>query len=315
MPFIKLTRLEQKRFGAVVICVLCAIGAWLFLALNKKYPYTVQTELLYKDEPQGKAFKALQPDTVDLKVEGTGWQLLFARLRIKPPSITVSLQKLNNRSYVVFSEQLDQINRQLETSQRVISIKPDTLYFDFSRRTNKRIPLKLISKLTFAPQYGIAKEIKLTPSYVNISGPHEELEKIHIWHTDSLKLSDINTDIDTRVNVLKNAISNISIYPTNVGVKIPVDEFTEKTIEVPLSILNNKEYHDVKLYPKKVKITLMVALSNYARTDEEQLKAAIDLNEWKFLKHNKLSVKITKLPDFSKLVSITPSNVDFIIEK
>lgn len=44
---------------------------------QQKYPYTVQTELLYKDEPQGKAFKALQPDTVDLKVEGTGWQLLL----------------------------------------------------------------------------------------------------------------------------------------------------------------------------------------------------------------------------------------------
>ncbi len=315
MPFIKLTKLEQKRFGAIVICVICAVGAWLFLALNKKYPYTVQTELLYKDEPQGKAFKALQPDTVALKVEGTGWQLLFARLRIKPPSIAVSLQKLNSRSYVVFSEQLDQVNRQLETSQKIISIKPDTLYFDFSRRTNKRVPLKLISKFSFAPQYGIAKEIKLTPSYVNISGPHEELEKIHVWHTDSLKISDIKNSIDTRINILKNAISNVSIYPSAVGVKISVDEFTEKTIEVPLAILNNREYHDVKLYPKKVKITLLVALSNYAKANEETLKAAIDLNEWKILGHNKLSVKVTKLPEFSNLISIEPSNVDFIIEK
>lgn len=315
MPLIKLTRLEQKRFGAVLLCVFCAIGAWLFLALNKKYPYTVQTELLYKDEPQGKAFKALQPDTVDLKVEGTGWQLLFARLRIKPPSITVSLQKLNSRSYVVFSEQLDQVNRQLETSQKIISIKPDTLYFDFSRRTNKRVPLKLISKLSFAPQFGISKETELTPSYVNISGPHEELEKIHVWHTDSLKLSEINKNVDVRVNILKNPISNVSIYPANVGVKIPIDEFTEKTIEVPLSILNNKEYYDVKLYPKKVTVVLLVALSNYAKTDEDQLKAVVNLNEWKVLQHNKLSVKINKLPEFAKLVSITPSSVDFIIEK
>jgi YbbR domain-containing protein len=271
--------------------------------------------LLYKDEPQGKAFKALQPDTVDLKVEGTGWQLLFARLRIKPPSITVSLQKLNSRSYVVFSEQLEQVNKQLETSQRVISVKPDTLYFDFSKRTNKRVPLKLISKLTFAPQYGISKEIKLTPSYVNISGPQEELEKIHVWHTDSLKLNDIKNSIDARVNILKNAISNVSIYPSSVGVKIPVDEFTEKTIEVPLSILNNKEYYDVKLYPKKVKITLLVALSNYNTADEDLLKAAVDLNEWKLRGHRKLSIIVTKLPEFSKLVSIVPSNVDFIIEK
>ena len=67
----------------------------------------------------------------------------------------------------------------------------------------------------------------MTPAYVNISGPHEELEKIHIWHTDSLKLTDIKNTVDGRINILQNAINNISIYPTSVGVKIPVDEFTD----------------------------------------------------------------------------------------
>ncbi|WP_461787978.1 YbbR-like domain-containing protein [Pedobacter sp.] len=315
MPFIKLTKLEQKRFGTVLLCIFCAIGAWLFLALNKKYPYQVQTELLYKDEPQGKAFKALQPDTVDLKVEGSGWQLLFARLRINPPSVTVSLQKLNSRSYVVFSEQLEQINKQLGSSQKVISVMPDTLYFDFSKRTNKRVPLKLISKLSFLPQHGVAKPIQLKPAYVNISGPKEELDKIHIWHTDSLKLENIENNVDTRINILKNAISNVSVYPTNVGVRIPVDEFTEKTIEVPLTLLNNKEYYDVKLYPKKVKVTILVALSNYSKADEDAVKAAVDLNEWKTLNHRKLSVNVRQLPAFSTVVRIEPQNVDFIIEK
>ena len=315
MPFIKLTKLERKRFFIVVLCSLFAIGAWLFMALNKKYPYTVHTELIYTDEPQGKAFKALQPDTVDLKVEGTGWQLLFSRLRIKPPSVNVSLQKLNSRSFVLFSEQLDQINRQLETSQKIISVKPDTLYFDFSKRTNKRIPIKLISKLVFAPQYGVFNEIVLTPAYVNISGPQEELEKIHIWHTDSLKLTDIKNTVDGRVNILQNAINNISIYPSSIGVKIPVDEFTEKSLEIPLKIINNKEYHNVMLYPKKVKVTFMVALSHYANITEEQVKAAVDLSEWKVMKHNKMGVKITQLPAFCKLVRIEPNSIDFMIEK
>ncbi|WP_199120933.1 YbbR-like domain-containing protein [Pedobacter sp. ASV28] len=315
MPFIRLTKLERKRFGIIVLCAICATAAWLFLALNKKYPYTVQTELIYKDEPQRKAFKALQPDTVDLKVEGTGWQLIFARLRIKPPSITVSLQKLNTRSFILFSEQLDQINKQLETSQKVISVTPDTLFFDFSRRTNKRIPIKLVSKLSFIPQYGIASKIQLTPSYVNISGPHEELERIHVWYTDSLKVSNIRSSIDTRVNMLQNTISNISIYPNSVAVKIPVDEFTEKTIEVPLSILNNKDYYDIKLYPKKVQVTFLVALSNYAKINEDFIHASVDLNEWKDLHHNQLSVKITLFPEFCKMVRISPQKINFLIEK
>lgn len=315
MPFIKLTKIERKRFGVLIVCLLGAIGAWLFLALNNKYVYTAKTELIYKDEPQKKAFKALQPDIVDLQVEGTGWQLLFSRLRVKPQSITVSLEKLNNRSFVLFSEQLSQINKQLETSQKIISVKPDTLYFDFSRRTNKRVPVKLIKNLSFIQQHGISSQIQLLPAYVNISGPQDELAKINVWYTDTLTLKDLQHTTSSRVAIRQNNSNNISIYPASIGVKIPVDEFTEKTVEVPLHIINNNDFYDIKLYPKKVAVTFMVALSSYADVDENFIEAVVDVNEWKQLGHHKFTVKLTRFPDYCRLLNIRPNKINFIIEK
>lgn len=315
MPFIKLTKVERKRFGLLIACLIVAIGAWLFLALNNKYVYTAKTELIYKDEPQKKAFKALQPDTVDLQVEGTGWQLLFSRLRIKPQSITVSLEQLNNRNYILFTEQLSQINKQLETSQKIISVKPDTLYFDFSKRTNKRVPVKLIKKFSFVKQYDLSGEIQLKPSYVNISGPQEELAKITSWVTDTLKLDDLQHTTNTRVAIKQNNLNNISIYPSSIGVKIPVDEFTEKTLEIPLRIINNTEFLNIKLYPKKVKVTFLVAISNYQEIDEDFIEAVVDVNEWKQLKHQTFTVKINRFPDYCKLINVIPSKINFIIEK
>jgi YbbR domain-containing protein len=315
MPFIKLTKVERKRFLVLIICLLCAIGAWLFMALNQKYVYTAKTVLIYKDFPQKKAFKALQTDTVDLQVEGTGWQLLFARLRINPQSITISLEKLNSRNFILFTEQLPQINKQLETSQKIISVKPDTLYFDFSKRTNKRVPVRLTYDLSFAKQYGLASQIQLKPSYVNISGPQEELRKINEWYTDTLKLADVQQSVSTRVGVKTNNIVNVSIYPTSVGVKIPVDEFTEKTVEVPLNITNNIDFFNIKLYPKKVKVTFMVPLSRYEEVDEDFIIANVDVNEWKLLKHEQLTVKIDRFPEYCKLISVSPKKIDFIIEK
>jgi hypothetical protein len=315
MPFIKLSKVERKRFVVLVMCLFCAIAAWLFLALGNKYVYTAKTELIYKDEPQKKAFKALQPDAVDLQVEGTGWQLLFAKLRIRPQSITVSLEKLNNRNFIVFSDQLSQINKQLETAQKIISVKPDTLYFDFSKRTNKRVKIKLTQNLSFTKQYGISNQIKLTPSYVNISGPEEELLKINEWYTDTLKLSNLQKTTTARVAIKQNNSNNVSIYPSSVGVKIPVDEFTEKTIEVPLRIINNNDFFDIKLYPKKVAVTFMVSLTSYQEVDADFIEATVDVNEWKKLGHHKLNVKISRFPNYCKLVSVLPSKVNFIIEK
>ena len=315
MPFIKLTKVERKRFGLLITCLIAAVFAWLFLALNNKYVYTAKTEIIYKDEPQKKAFKALQPDTVDLQVEGTGWQLIFSRLRINPQSITVSLQKLNNRNFILFSEQLAQVNRQLETSQKIISVKPDTLYFDFSKRTNKRVPVKLIKNFSFVKQYGLSDQIQLKPSYVNISGPQEELAKITTWLTDTLKLTDLQQTTQTRVAMKQNSLNNISIYPTSVGVKVPVDEFTEKTLEIPLRIINNTDFLNIKLYPKKVKVTFLVALSSYQDVDEDFIDAVVDVNEWKKLKHQEFTVKLIRFPDYCKLINVMPNKINFIIEK
>lgn len=315
MPFIKLTKVERKRFLVLIACLLCAIGAWLFMALNNKYVYTAETVLIYKDFPQKKAFKALQTDTVDLQVEGTGWQLLFARLRVNPQSITVSLEKLNNRNFILFSEQLQQVNKQLETSQKIISVKPDTLYFDFSKRTNKRVPVKLRYDFSFVKQYGLAGPILLKPSYVNISGPQEELAKINEWYTDTLKLTDLQQSVSTRVAMKANNMVNVGIYPTSVGVNVSIDEFTEKTVEVPLNLINNKDFYDVKLYPKKVKITFLVALSRYEEVNEDFILANVDVNEWKVLKHEQLTVKIARFPEYCKLVSVSPAKINFIIEK
>jgi YbbR domain-containing protein len=306
MPFIKLTKIERKRFLVLITCLFLAIAGWLFLALSNKYVYMAKTVLVYTSAPQKKAFHPLQSDTVDLLVEGTGWQLLFARLRVSPPSISISLEKLNNRNYILFSEQLYSVNNQLETSQKIISVRPDTLYFDFSKRTVKKVPVRLVSNLSFLKQFGISDEIELNPGYVTVSGPQEELGKITEWKTDTLKLQDIQRPVVTRVHMKQNVFKNVNIFPSSVEVKLPVDEFTEKTLEVPLKIVNNTDYYNVRLYPKKVKVQ---------QVNEEFVEASVDISEWKFQKHEQLTVKLTRFPDYCKLVKVAPEKVDFIIDK
>lgn len=315
MPFIKLTQIEKRRVISLFACLLLAIAAWLFMALNNKYEYTAKTVLIYKNFPQKRAFHPSQSDTVDLKVEGTGWQLLFARLRVNPQSISVSLNQLNRRDYVVLSDQLYGINKQLESSQKIISVKPDTLYFDFTKRSTKKVNIRLVQKIDFVKQYGISNDIKLTPQEVTVTGPIEELQKIESWNTDTLKLVKIQNNATVRVALQHSTLKNVNIFPAIVEVKLPVDEFTEKTIEVPLKITNNWNYNSIKLYPKKVKVTFLVALSNYEQVDENFITATVDADEWQKLNHHQFSVKISQFPNYCKLVRIVPSKIDFVVEK
>ncbi|RZK16968.1 MAG: YbbR-like domain-containing protein, partial [Pedobacter sp.] len=210
------------------------------MALNNKYNYIAKTVIVFKNKPAKRAFYPLQSDTVDLEVEGTGWQLLFARLRINPQSISVNLGQLNTRDFVVFSDQLYSVNKQVGSAQKVISVKPDTLYFDFTKQIVKTVNIKLVNDLEFSKQYGLASGVVLLPEKVKVAGPMEELSKIEFWPTDTLKISNLQSSSTVRIGLQHSLHKNVSIYPSSTEVKLSVDEFTEKTVEVPLKIVNNK---------------------------------------------------------------------------
>lgn len=240
-----------------------------FFAFSNQYVYQVRTLVNYTNFPQNKAFHSLQSDTINLQVEGTGWQLLFSKMRISPQSVNVDLKALNRNNYVTFTDQLGNLNRQLESNQKVISVQPDTLYFDFSARTTKRIPIKLASDIGFAGQYGISDRIELTPQYVTVTGPLEDIVRIEVWETDSILLEDIKTNIISKVSLKKSEKANITIFPNSVNYKIPVEEFTEKTIKVPIKLINNPSFDEVRLIPAQVNVTILTALSNYPKINEE----------------------------------------------
>ncbi len=315
MPLLKLSKIERHRLTLFITCLVGAIGAWLFFALSNRYVYPVKTLVHYIEFPQNKAFNPLQSDTVKLQIEGTGWQLLFYKLRINPQSINVNLKGLNKKSYVTITDQLTEINRQLESEQKVVSVQPDTLYFDFSTRSIKKVPINVIKKIAFQKQYGISDSITLIPAYVTVTGPLEELALIDSWETETLELSDIRSTISAKLYLKKPIKTNINIYPSLVDVKIPVDEFTELTIEVPVKVINNRRYQDVKLLPDKVKVTLLAALSNYSKIDRSSFDVNVNLDNWKEKGYKQLPVRINKYPEHSKLLKIEPQNIDFIIRK
>lgn len=315
MPLIKFSQTERRRISMFFICLGVALAAWLFFALSNSYVYQARTLVRFVNFPQNKAFHSLQSDTVKLQIEGTGWQLLFSKLRINPQSIDIDLKDLNKQTFINLSDQLGYINQQFSSTQKIVYIQPDTLYFDFSSRAIKKVPVELVGDLQFQKQYGISDSVTIRPAYVTITGPKEDLSKIRVWKTDSLNVKNVSGNINKRIPFKRPSMANINIYPSYAEVSVPVDEFTEKTVEVSIKVANNRNYRDINLLPEKVKITFMTALTNYSKIDRDYFEATVDLDNWTERSYKQLPVILTRFPGFCKLVKIEPQAVDFIIQK
>lgn len=315
MAIIKLSATERRRISVFLTCLVLAICAWLVVAFSSTYSYTTKKLIRYKNVPLKRSFHSLQSDTIDAVVTGTGWQMLFARVNEKSTPITVDLQSLDQRPYVTLSSQLQSINADMPRNNPIKSFNPDTLYFDFSNRSIRRIPVKLLSALTYQKQFSQSDNVIIQPSYVTVSGPSGEIDAMKTWPTDSLKAKDVDETINAAVSLKPPAEGNITVYPKIVQVKVPVNEFTEKTIKIPVKIINNSNYYNIKVVPQRIEVTFTTSLNRYADIDPDLFEAQADLEYWKKYGYSTLPVKIIRVPEFCKIVRIEPRNIDFIVKK
>jgi len=315
MAIIKLSAIERRRVSAFFTCLLLALFAWMVTVLSNPHKYTVKEILDFRNTPQKRAFHSLQSDTVNAIINGTGWDMLFSKMNSGNKSVTVDLQTLEDKSYVVLGSQLDQINTKRENGQQITRFIPDTLYFDFSNRKVKRIPVRLIMAVKYQHQFTQSGNINIKPAYVIINGPANVIDKITEWRSDTLKLDSVGETVNALVNLQPVKEGNLSVYPKNVQVTIPVDEFTEKVLEVPVKLINNHSYEDVKIFPQKVKVTFTTSLSRFEEIDEDFFEANADLDLWRLHGYKVLPVVLSKVPEYCRVVKIEPQNIDFIIKK
>jgi YbbR domain-containing protein len=315
MAIVKLSATERRRLSAFFTCLVLASLAWVFTTMSNTYNFTVKEILSFKNTPQKRAFHSLQADTVTATMQGTGWQMLFSKMDKENKTISVDLHTLDNKDYVVLSSQLKQINDKKEFDEQIVAFTPDTLYFDFSNRAVKRVPIQFLSGIKYQHQYAQSNDITIRPSYVTLSGPGNLLENIKSWKTDSLSLDSVDETVKTTIGLQPVKEGNISVSPKTVQLVVPVDEFTEKTISIPIKLVNNRNYYKVKVFPQRVKITFTTALSKFAEMDEDFFEASADLSLWHDHGYTTLPVKLTRIPAYCKIVRIEPQNIDFIVRK
>ncbi|GEM68073.1 hypothetical protein SMI01S_16790 [Sphingobacterium mizutaii NBRC 14946 = DSM 11724] len=315
MALRRINKVQRRKLSIFLRCIIISFLAWTLFAISSDYTFTKKASMSYVNLPENKAFHPLQSDTVSVRIRMSGWKVFMERLHPDTAKIQVDLSGLKSRNFIVFGNQIGFINRQFPTDKQVIAVSPDTLYFDFSKQTQRKVPVKAVESLTFQRQYGVIGETRTNPEYVTITGPLEDVASIEYLETDTIKGKDVNTDVRTVAYLNKQQRTNITIYPTFAEVIVPVGEITEKVIELPIKVENSKGYTSVRVLPSKVRATILLAVKDYNKYTSRDFEAVVDLDAWKDHKVSSLPVIITKMPDYVKVLSIEPQNVDFFVRR
>lgn len=219
---------------------------------------------------------------------------------------------VDNQVRIYPSQFEKKVLNQLNASTRLLSMKPDTLEYIYSTGASKLVPVKLRGTLSAGREYYLSDTI-FSPDSVLVYAPQGVLDTIAVAYTQPVKLEDISDTL--RQQVPLRIQKGVKFVPSSIEMMLPVDIYTEKTVEVPLRGVNFPADKVLRAFPSKVQVTFQVGLSHFRQINADDFHIYVSYEELLRLGSDKYTVKIKNLPKGVSQVRFNPAQVDFLIEQ
>lgn len=311
---------RDKRIFIYLTCVGIATLFWFLNALSKNYTVDMDFSVRYTNMPENRVLSNNPPEKFTLQVQAYGFTLLRHKLNVSFSPLYFNVNDFTRKimesgkqtNYKILTNQyLDEIAEQLSSDMKVLGINPDTLYFSFDQIVRHNVKVFPNIKLDLKQQFQQSGPIRTIPDSVIVSGPRSIMDTLRYIPTRPQSFKTVSETIQRNVSL--EEIEGVQINTKRVVLNIPIEEYTESQLVIPVAIENKPDSVNVKLFPNRVKVTFQVGLSRYAEILPRDFYLIVHWDEIQNGK-NRLKIDSRKIPPFIKSMRILPEEVEFLIE-
>ena len=301
-----------------LLFIILSVVFWFMTKLSKEYDSTLEYPVSYINLPEDKLLQEAPVEVIEIHVKTTGFKLISATFF--PTELKIDVSNLNWKSstdyYLLLSQQRLAIQKQMKTGVEIDFFINDSIHFNLGKLKNKKVPVKPLLDLSYATGFELNGNITTVPDSILISGPESILDTIDFVSTKLLQIKKLNNSIDQTIEIERfSSDSNVKLQQKNIKIIANVEKYTEGTLEIPFEVLNLPENNIINTFPKVVKVTYKVALSNFNKID---LTSFLIHCDYQVSQKNNLSYLIPILVEKSpmvKYVRMSPMKIDYIINK
>lgn len=302
-----------QQFSSFLLFVTIAALLWLIIKLSANYTVTEPLTMSFKDAPAN-LVNTNETQEIKVTLSSRGFDLLHYYL--KPSSrrkVDISLEEvpLHKDSESTYSFGSSYAKDKIA---EFLTIEPGKITFDENRillnmEQLDSVTVKVVAdvNLSYEKQYNRHGKIEITPDYVTVYGPKNKIASIENIYTENISLKNVNSNIDINVPLLIDEMTNSDIDEVNI--KVNVEKYTEAVTNVKVNHNYDKQ---LRLFPDKVKIKYIVYLSDYNIINENSFTVNIDTADISS-ENNFLPIYLADYPNNTKILSIEPKEVEYII--
>lgn len=306
---------KSREFFVFLFFFFVAGGFWLLQTLNNDYEAEFSIPVRLRGVPNNTMITSEPASELRIKVKDKGTVLLNYMLgkSFYPISLDFSDYKDAGNHVRVYASQFEKkVLSQLSVSTRLLSMKPDTLEYIYATGVSKLVPVKLAGTVSAGRQYYLSDTV-FSPDSVLAYAPEGVLDTITAAYTQHVELENISDTLKQQVSLLTRR--GVKFVPASIEMMLPVDIYTEKTVEVPLHGINFPADKVLRAFPSKVQVTFQVGLSRFRQITADDFHMNVSYEELLRLGSDKYTVKLKNVPEGVSQVRFNPEQVYFLIEQ
>lgn len=306
---------KSREFLVFLFFVFVSFGFWLLQTLNDTYQTEFKVPVRLRNIPKEVVITSELPHDIRVGVEDRGTVLLNYMLgkTFFPVSFDFNDYKEMGEHVLISSADVTKkVSAQLNTTTKLLSVRPDTLDFIYTEGKAKKVPVAVSGQIAAGRQYYISN-VQLSPDSVMVYAPDEVLNALTTAYTQPLALENITDTVKQQIHLQR--IKGAKFVPSSVEVTVCADMYSEKTVEVPIVGLDFPSGKVLRTFPSKVQVTFQVGLKDFKSVSEKDFFITISYNDLKNSQSDKTGVTLQKIPDHVSHIRIVPESVDYLIEQ
>ncbi len=295
-----------------LIFIVFSLVTWFMNKLSKTYTTTIVCNAFVEQLPQNRFLYDPSPMALPVTVSSHGFRLLGMQLFGKDVSLNAEkLATTNDRDYLIADEQLGHLVKQFPSDVQILSLNADTLFIKTSYSDSKYVKVIPNIEVAFKPGYGYVGTMQLEKDSIQLIGPKAQLDAITEIYTEATTLKDVADDIALELTFESPASKLIKTVETSVAISAKVDRYTEKEVEVPITIRDLPEGTTIRLFPNSVNIIYTVGLKDIDKIDPTEFTVECYYNEG----DSPLEAVLTSRPSSIAAARIENSKIDYLIKE
>lgn len=291
---------------------------WMMQVYRQKFEATLVIPIKYTNIPDSIVFDQTLPSSVSVRIKDDGASLFKYYFLKRNDSLVINLRDLISQTGVakIDGRVFEQFVRsKLFVSSEIINHFPTQVSYSYAVLHQKKIPVIYDGYVGLASGYMIDGDIGISPDSVYAYGSKASLDTLFFAHTTTDTISNVNSS--RKISVPIQSLQGIKFVPNEIGLSIPVDEFTQKEVDVPITCVNLPKNMNVKFFPSSVKVPIFVGLKRFNDINDKDFQVTVDYEDIKMIKDvsSSISIRITESPDYVRTKPPIPSEVEFVLEQ